>query len=149
MKLVTQNLIIICFILLHSDGPNCSNKTYWHTVVFSKLLVWKHYLYCFTIIVYSRSSISSWIKRNRKARMLCQALRDVFIETNGNVRYEDFCLKEVMSFFGKVNWRILSSGKLRIFGIEPDNQVLTERYFFVTQRVDGKITMIHCNELPG
>jgi len=63
--------------------------------------------------------------------MLRQALRDVFIETNGNVRYEDFCLKEVMPFFGKVNQRILSSGKLRrIFSIQPDNSVLTDRYFF-------------------
>ena len=133
MRFTGANIFVSfsCYLSFdQSDGPNCSNKTYRHTIVFSKLIVWKGIVYRFTIIVYSRASISAWIKRNRKARILRQVLRDNAIETNGYIRYEDFSLKQNMEYIGReMPFNGRNGRKTGVFWIQPNKNQLTDNYF--------------------
>ena len=110
----------------HRDGPNCSDISYKHTLVFSKLVVWRQIVYRFTIILYSRASCSYWLIKNRKARKLRRLLRSSKIETNG-IDYRSFNLSSNMSAYkGKVQ---NVNDDVPIFRIKPSQDLLTKGFF--------------------
>ena len=113
----------------HTDGPNCSLKGYQYTLVYSTIIKKGGCVYRFTVILYSRRSISRWMRKNFETRVLRQKLRDYRIEMNGYLSYEDFYLSNKM---GHGACKIGASNTLYLI---PPNSVLTPSFFYRQKHV--------------
>ena len=81
----------------HVDGPNCKRVGYQTTCVFSFLCVWKEEKYRITFICYTRNSCGHWMNDNKIALHLREKIKDYIIQSNGDLRYEAWSLKDDMS----------------------------------------------------
>lgn len=127
------------------DGPNCSKPTYRHTIVYSKVVVWKDMVYRFTVILYSRQSCSDYLKKNQKCVKFRQYFLDYRIKKNGRIKYDNLCLNEKLKYKGIIKnvnaARKTTKDADTHFEIAPNKQYLTPRY--VKRNPD--CTWIDCN----
>ena len=81
----------------HVDGPNCTRVGYQTTCVFSFLCIWKDKKYRITFICYTRNSCGHWMNDNTIALHIRERIKDYIIQSNGDLRYDGWSLKDDMS----------------------------------------------------
>ena len=138
----------MCIHIINRDGPNCTDPTYRHTIIYSTMILWNNNVYRFTVIMYSRHSCGTWVKKNRKARIFRQRVYDYSIQNNGHINYKDFHLTDTFDYKGQ-NKKLVVKKKDDIavtFGIAPDKKLLTPSYEQRVKKDNGeKCDWVDCD----